>query len=89
MFVLADGQNAVRDRKVFARNNCDDTGQGQRLSYIDVLDQRVWFMRAENLAGEHPRQNDVVGKLRLARALRARIDFAKRLADYIERFPVV
>jgi hypothetical protein len=45
-------------------------------------------MGAENLACEHPRQNDVVGKLRLAGALRARIDFAKRLADYIEWLPV-
>ena len=46
-------------------------------------------MGAENLAGEHPRQNDVVGKLRLTGALRARIDLAKRFADYVERLSVV
>ena len=41
-------------------------------------------MATENSAIEHARQKDVVGKLRLARALRAGIDLAKGLADYIE-----
>jgi len=41
-------------------------------------------MAAQNLAVKHARQKDVVGKLRLAGALGARIDFAKGLADHIE-----
>ena len=35
-------------------------------------------------AREHARQKDVIGKLRLARALRAGIDLAERFADYVE-----
>ena len=46
-------------------------------------------MAAQNLAEEHARQHDVVGKLRLAGALRARIDLAKRFADYVEWLSVV
>ena len=44
---------------------------------------------AQDLAEEHARQHDVVGKLRLAGALRARIDLAKRLADDVQRLSVV
>jgi hypothetical protein len=43
-------------------------------------------MTAEDLAEKHARQNDVVGELGLADALRARVDFSKRLANYIQRF---
>src|SRR6266481_402281 len=43
----------------------------------------------QNFAIEHARQKDVVGKLRLASALCARIDFAEWFADYVERLPVV
>jgi hypothetical protein len=43
---------------------------------------------AEDLGVNHSRQDDVIGKLRLAGALRARVDFAKRLANYVEWFPV-
>jgi hypothetical protein len=41
-------------------------------------------MAAQDFAREHPRQNDVVRKFRLAGTLRPRIDLAKRLADYVE-----
>ena len=41
-------------------------------------------MRAQDLAGEHARQKDVVSKLRLARALRTGINLAERFSDYIE-----
>ena len=41
-------------------------------------------MAAQDFAVKHARQKDVVGKLRLAGALGARIDFAKGLADYVE-----
>jgi hypothetical protein len=40
----------------------------------------------QKLCVDHARQNDVVSKLRLAGALRASINLAKRFADYIE-FP--
>src|SRR5260370_36342200 len=46
-------------------------------------------MAAQNLAREHAREKDVVGKLRLARALRARIDLAEGFADYVEWLSVV
>ena len=46
-------------------------------------------MSTQNLAEEHARQHDVVGKLRLTGALRAHIDFAKGLADYTERLTIV
>ena len=39
-------------------------------------------------ASEHARQKDVIGKLRLARALRAGIDLAERFADYVEGLAV-
>ena len=46
-------------------------------------------MAAQNLAVEHARQKDVVGKLRLARALGAGIDLAEWFADYLERLSVI
>ena len=64
--------------------NCEHAWQAQRFRDVDVLDERVRLMTAQNLAEEHARQNDVVGKLRLAGALRARVDLAKRFADYVE-----
>jgi hypothetical protein len=42
-------------------------------------------MAAEHLAVEHARQDYIVGELRLARALLARVNFAKGLADYAKR----
>jgi hypothetical protein len=47
------------------------------------------FVAAENFAEEHPRQHDVVGKFRLADALRAGINLAERFADYVEWFSVI
>src|SRR5689334_15775113 len=44
----------------------------------------MWLVAAKNLAGEHARQNDVIGKLRLAGAFGTRINLAKRLADYVQ-----
>jgi hypothetical protein len=41
-------------------------------------------MAAQNLACQHARQNDIVGKLRLAGALCPRIDLAKGFADYVK-----
>src|SRR5216683_747489 len=46
-------------------------------------------MTAQHFAIEHARQHDVVGKLRLASALCARINLPKRLADNLQWFPVV
>src|SRR5258708_7680887 len=49
----------------------------------------MWVMAAEDFAVEHARQHNVVGKLRLARALGARIDLAEGFADYLEWLSVV
>ena len=38
VFVLADGQNAVGNRQVFAGDNCEHAGQRQRFGNVDVLD---------------------------------------------------
>src|SRR5256886_16949017 len=46
-------------------------------------------MAAQNLAREHTRQKDVVGKLCLASALRSRINLAKGLADDLQWFTVI
>src|SRR5438046_7646131 len=46
-------------------------------------------MAPQDLSREHARQKDVVGKLRLARALGAGIDFAEGFADYLEWLSVV
>ena len=89
VFILADRKNAVGDRQVFAGDDRKHAGQRQRFRNVDALDQRVRQMAAQDFAEEHARQHDVVGKLRLAGALRARIDLAKRLADYVQRLPVV
>ena len=52
------------------------------------FDQRVGMMAAQNFRVEHPRQHDVIGKLRLARALCPRIDFAEWFADYLKGFSI-
>ena len=41
-------------------------------------------MRAQDLAEQHARQNDVVRELRLTDALRTSIDFAKGLTDDVQ-----
>src|SRR6266550_8833695 len=46
-------------------------------------------MTAQNFAVEHAREKDVVGKLRLPRALGTRVDFAERFPDDVEWFAVV
>ena len=46
-------------------------------------------MTAQDFAGEHPRQNNIVGKLRLTGAFRASIDLAKRLPDHIQFLSVL
>jgi hypothetical protein len=45
-------------------------------------------MRAQDLAVEHARQHDVVGKFSLAGTLRARIHLAKRFPDNLQGLSV-
>ena len=89
MFILADRKNAVGNRQVFTGDNGQDTWQGQRFRYIDIFNQRMRQMTAQDLAVEHAWEKDIVRKFRLPGALRARVDLAKWLADYIERLSVV
>jgi len=88
MFVLTDGKDAVGDWQILAGNHCEYTGQCKGLRNVDVPDDCVWKVTAQNLAVEHPRENYVVGELRLSDALRPRVDFAKRFTDNIEWFAV-
>jgi hypothetical protein len=46
-------------------------------------------MSTQDFAVEHARQHDVVGKLRLASALRARVNLAERFADDAEWLTVI
>jgi len=43
-------------------------------------------VRAQELAEQHAREDDVVRELRLADTLRAGINFAKRLSDNVQVF---
>ncbi len=41
VLILTDGQDAVRNRKVFSRDNSKNAGQRQRFGNVDTLNQRV------------------------------------------------
>src|SRR5262249_53411110 len=84
VLVLADRENAVRNGKVPAGDDRKHAGKGQSLCHIDAFDQRVRQMRTQDLAREHARQHDVVGKPGLPGTLRPGIDLAERLADDVE-----
>ena len=81
VLVLTDGEDAVGDGQVLARDDGVDAGERERLRRVDALDARVRLGRAEDFAVEHARQRDVVGEARLAHALRARVHLAEGLAD--------
>src|SRR5207249_7586871 len=81
--------NTVRNRKVFSGDDRNDSRQREGSREVNVLYKRMRQMTTQNLAIEHARQKNIIGKLRLARALRARVDFAEGFADYLEWLSVV
>jgi len=86
MFILADRQNALRDRQVLSGDYGNHARQRECFRGIAGLDQGMWEMRAKNFAEEHARQDDIVGIPRLAGTLRARVNLARRFAYDVERF---
>jgi hypothetical protein len=89
VLVLADGQNAVRDRQIFACDNGMNAGKRRRFRHVNVFNDGVRLVASQHLAMKHARQDYVVCKLRLARALLSRVNFTKGLADYFERLNVL
>ena len=81
VFVLADRQNAVRNRKVFSGQDEQHAGTRERTAGVDGHDARVRNGRAKELAVHHARQHDVVREARLAGDLRASVDAAAGRAD--------
>ena len=63
-----------------------DAGHGPRTRNIDVQDLRVRMRAAQEASVEHPRQRQVIGKLRLAADFRERVRLGQRLADDSELF---
>ena len=81
VLVLRDRQDPEGDRQIAAGCHRDHTGRRESLRRVDTDEPRVGDRRAEQLAVEHPRQEQVVGELRLPRHLRGRVDLRIRPAD--------
>ena len=86
VLVLAHRQDAERRRHVLARQHALDAGQRLGLRGVDLDDLGVRHGAAQQLHVQHARQRHVVGELRQARDLAARVDLADRLADVLEVF---
>ena len=88
MLILADGENAVFDRDIFAGEDEMDAGMRQGAREIDAANARVRMRGAEELAVEHAGENDVVGKAGLAGDFGAGVDAAAGFADDTEIFGI-
>jgi hypothetical protein len=66
-----------------------NAGKRARFRDINVFNNGVRLVASQHLAMKHARQDDVVGKLRLACALLARVYFAKGLADDFQRLIIL
>ena len=63
VLVLADRQDAVRDREVLAgQHEVHARGAPRRARDVDPHDARVRQRRAQQLAVHHPRQHHIVGE---------------------------
>ncbi len=81
VLVLADRQNAIRNRQVAPGEDQMNTGHRPRARRIDRLDARMGDWRAEQTRVQHPRQHDIVGEARLPGDLCPRVDAPADLAD--------
>jgi hypothetical protein len=84
MLVLRHRHDAVGDRELGAGEHQVHARMRLRARNVDRLDQRVRLRRAQQLAMQHARQDEVVGEARLADRLGAAVDAAARLADRVE-----
>ncbi len=82
-FVLADGQDAILHRQVFAGDDGIDAGALQRGRGVNEFDQRVRVGTAEDAAVGHARQKDVISKERLPFDFAHRINLHPRFADNV------
>ncbi len=81
VFVLADRQNPVRDWKILAGEDQVHARVGTCPGGVDAGDAGVRRRGAEELTVHHPRQHDVVGKLRLPGDFRTAVHATARRAD--------
>jgi hypothetical protein len=76
VFVLSHRKNAEGDWKLRTQQRRFDTVETFGGGHVDVSDTGVRPCTAKDLGVEHPGQNDIVGKDRLADALRNSVNFA-------------
>ncbi len=87
VFVLGDGEDPERDRKVAAGENEQHSGMPLGLRRVDRPDDGVRDLGAQQLAVDGAREDDVVGEARLARHLAAAVHAAARFPDCVARRP--
>src|SRR5262249_17399525 len=79
-----DGENAVFNWQVLAREDQMHAGMRERAGDIDLADAGMRMRRAQQFTVKHPRKNDVVSVASLAGNFGASIDTPARLADDLE-----
>ena len=84
VLVLGDREDPEGDREVLPGQDGDHARHPGRLGEVDPLDPRVRHGRTVDLAEEHPGEDEVVGELRHARALRQAVDLPDRGPDDLE-----
>src|SRR5262245_62105503 len=81
LLVLADWQDAIFDRNVFAGEHKMHTGMHQSTRYIDLADSRVGMRRAQQLAVKHSWEEKIVGVTGLPSNFGSCVHASPRLAD--------
>jgi len=84
LFVLADRENSVFDREIFAGEDEINAGVIRGARNVDAADARVGVRRAQQLAMHHAGKGNVVGESGLPGDLGASVNAATRAADYAE-----
>ncbi len=83
--VLGDGEDAELDaREIVAGDDGVDAGQRRRAGGVDPPDPRVRVRAPEQLAEGHPREDQVVRELGVARHLGPGVDLGQGLPDHGE-----
>ncbi len=85
VFVLADRQDAIRNRQVAPGQDEMNARQRPRARHIDRLDARMGDRGAEQTGVQHPRQHDIVGEARLPGDLGPRVNAPADLANDVHR----
>jgi hypothetical protein len=88
LLVLTDWKNSILDGQVFSGQNQIDTWMSESAGSVDLSNARVWMRGAQKFAMGHARQNNVVGKTRLARYFGAGVHPSPRDTDDAQHFAV-